>query len=96
MKGLRACALSTLVASLLVAQQPNHAGASMVINGTDGPPWPITGVSLPQGQASTVTLQGAPNAVFLVAGSPMAASCSGISSQDGFVHASHIKGVCVA
>jgi hypothetical protein len=69
MKTIPALSALFLLACVLPAQQPNHATASMVFDGVDGPPWPITGVSFPRGLSSSVTLGGVPGSPFIVAGS---------------------------
>jgi hypothetical protein len=53
-----------------VAQQPNSAAASLTINGTDGPPFPIVGVFVYGGTNALLEINGGTNVNFLVAQSP--------------------------
>jgi len=58
------------VCTMVSAQQPNSpATASLVLNGLDGPPYPINPVNFPRGTNQTVAIRGLPNSAFYVAGS---------------------------
>ena len=59
-----------LLTGFLLAQQPNTGVASMRVNGTNGPPYPITGVSLPRGLPQNIVISGAPVAPFILFGGP--------------------------
>jgi hypothetical protein len=58
-------ALVILAAPHVLAQQNNSATASLLINGSSGPPYPISGVLLPRGVVSVAVLNGAPGAPWL-------------------------------
>jgi hypothetical protein len=65
----RSVVAAALLASSLVAQQPNLPAASLHVNGRQGPPFPIVGVSLPRGLTVQVEFGGTPGAPFVLAGS---------------------------
>lgn len=53
------------------AQQPNTFNASLVINGSAGPPYPIVGVPAPRGLPNSIAIgSSAPNAPFVLFGAP--------------------------
>lgn len=64
------CAAALFLSILGFAQQPNDpAKGSMILNGNNGPPYPITGVQFQRGTSSNVVISGLPNQPFIVAGS---------------------------
>jgi hypothetical protein len=63
-------AILVAAATWLPAQQPNLPTASMIVNGQAGPPFPISNVPVPRGLASSLRIDGLPNAIFVVANSP--------------------------
>jgi len=66
------------------AQQPNTFNASMVINGTAGPPYPITGVNLPRGLPQNVVISSSTlNAPFVLFGAPFMYANGGYSVLGG-------------
>ena len=59
------CLCLGLLGGVALAQQPNNTNATQMINGQNGPPFPITGVAVPLGVPSLGLLQGLPNANFV-------------------------------
>jgi hypothetical protein len=60
--------LLVLFGTSVFSQQANSSTAFMQVNGQGGPPFPIVGVLLPRGLPQNVTVQGVPNAPFVVFG----------------------------
>jgi len=68
---LRIAAVIFVALGASLAQQPNTPNASMVVNGVSGPPYPITGVTLPVGLIQNVVVSSvATNAPFVLFGAP--------------------------
>jgi hypothetical protein len=59
-----------LLCCTLPAQQPNSPGASLLINGTNGPPFPIANVLIQIGFPATLQIQGDPNTPVVLASAP--------------------------
>jgi hypothetical protein len=58
-------ALIFVLMSSVFAQQPNSPEATQVVNGMDGPAWPVQGVPIQVGTTQTVLISGAPGMPFI-------------------------------
>lgn len=65
-----ACALVLTLGGAALAQQPNTADASLLINNLGGPPWPVQNATVYTGLTTTMDLHGQPATPYLVATAP--------------------------
>lgn len=77
--------LLVLLAAVAVAQQPNTPGASLLINATGGPPYPIQGIQLPTGVNAFLNISGNANMPVVLAGAPSVLTSGGIPTAGGLL-----------
>lgn len=65
---------AAMSAGSVPAQQPNQPNARLLVNGRNGPAWPIIGVDVPPGALASLHLSGQPSMPFVIGVAPALAA----------------------